>query len=219
MLCFPRPVVGAQPHTTLFCRSCGTEQRQNSRVAWFGSAAEQSRAEHSGSRLRRPARHGHGPTSLLLVLLPSPPASLCLHPSASLLLVPAPPCCRGCGHPPSWPGGDRGARAEQGWWLLGADSAASSSGFSFLLIRGLFVSWKVLIAATAASAIGQLSKPFTSGKDRPDLDLRTVFWSGGMPSTHSAVSKMIIHSLTVCYLLWCAMDNHLCSTFPVICPC
>jgi hypothetical protein len=61
----------------------------------------------------------------------------------------------------------------------------------------MFVSWKVLIAATA---IRQLSRPFTSGKDGPGLDLRTVFWSGGMPSTHSVVSKMISHSLTVCFL-------------------
>jgi hypothetical protein len=65
------------------------------------------------------------------------------------------------------------------------------------MICGLFVSWKVLIAATA---IRQLSRPFTSGKDGPGLDLRTVFWSGGMPSTHSVVSKMISHSLTVCFL-------------------
>jgi hypothetical protein len=69
--------------------------------------------------------------------------------------------------------------------------------FVFLLICGLFVSWEVLIAATA---IGQLSKPFTSDKDGPGPDLRTVFRSGGMPSTHSAVSKMISHSLTVCFL-------------------
>jgi hypothetical protein len=77
--------------------------------------------------------------------------------------------------------------------------------FFSLLIRGLLVCWKVLIAATAASAIGQLSKPFTSGKDGPGLDLRTVFRSGGMPSTHSAVSKMIIHSLTVCFLQFFAL--------------
>ena len=54
----------------------------------------------------------------------------------------------------------------------------------------VWFSLKVLIAATVASAIGQLSKPFTSGKNGgagAGLDLRTVFRSGGMPSTHSAV--------------------------------
>ncbi|GJM98284.1 hypothetical protein PR202_ga15277 [Eleusine coracana subsp. coracana] len=54
---------------------------------------------------------------------------------------------------------------------------------------------KVLIAATAASAIGQLSKPFTSGKDGAGLDIRTVFRSGGMPSTHSAAVVAVATSL------------------------
>ncbi|GJN40467.1 hypothetical protein PR202_gb29682 [Eleusine coracana subsp. coracana] len=54
---------------------------------------------------------------------------------------------------------------------------------------------KVLIAATAASAIGQLSKPFTSGKDGAGLDLRTIFRSGGMPSTHSAAVVAVATSL------------------------
>uniref|UniRef100_A0A0E0E2I4 Uncharacterized protein n=1 Tax=Oryza meridionalis TaxID=40149 RepID=A0A0E0E2I4_9ORYZ len=47
---------------------------------------------------------------------------------------------------------------------------------------------KVLIAATAASAVGQLCKPFTSsGKDgAAGVDLRAAVRSGGMPSTHSA---------------------------------
>ncbi|XP_062228960.1 uncharacterized protein LOC133926840 isoform X1 [Phragmites australis] len=53
---------------------------------------------------------------------------------------------------------------------------------------------KVLIAATAATAIGQLSKPFTSGSGRL-LDLRTVFRSGGMPSTHSAGVVAVATSL------------------------
>lgn len=55
------------------------------------------------------------------------------------------------------------------------------------------VPWKVLIAATVASAIGQLSKPFTSGRNGAagtGLNLKTVFRSGGMPSTHSAVSPL-----------------------------
>jgi acid phosphatase family membrane protein YuiD len=65
----------------------------------------------------------------------------------------------------------------------------------------VWFSLKVLIAATVASAIGQLSKPFTSGKNGgagAGLDLRTVFRSGGMPSTHSAVktSDYPHHSLT-----------------------
>ena len=51
--------------------------------------------------------------------------------------------------------------------------------------------WKVLIAAMAASAIGQLSKPFTSGTKwgagGAGFDAKTAFRSGGMPSTHSAV--------------------------------
>jgi hypothetical protein len=52
---------------------------------------------------------------------------------------------------------------------------------------------KVLIAATVASAIGQLSKPFTSGKKwgagGAGFDAKTAFRSGGMPSTHSAVRR------------------------------
>ncbi|RCV21827.1 hypothetical protein SEVIR_4G137200v4 [Setaria viridis] len=57
---------------------------------------------------------------------------------------------------------------------------------------------KVLIAATMASAIGQLSKPFTSGKNGgtgSGLDLKTVFRSGGMPSTHSASVVAVATSL------------------------
>ncbi|CAN6169822.1 unnamed protein product [Urochloa humidicola] len=57
---------------------------------------------------------------------------------------------------------------------------------------------KVLIAATVASAIGQLSKPFTSGRNGgagAGLDLKTVFRSGGMPSTHSASVVAVTTSL------------------------
>ncbi|KAJ1259208.1 hypothetical protein BS78_10G136900 [Paspalum vaginatum] len=57
---------------------------------------------------------------------------------------------------------------------------------------------KVLIAATLASAVGQLSKPFTSAKNGgagAGLNLRTVFRSGGMPSTHSASVVAVATSL------------------------
>ncbi|KAK1276003.1 hypothetical protein QJS04_geneDACA011048 [Acorus gramineus] len=45
---------------------------------------------------------------------------------------------------------------------------------------------KVLIATTLSSAIGQLSKPFTSGLSGNAVDFKAAFRSGGMPSTHSA---------------------------------
>ncbi|EMS50461.1 hypothetical protein TRIUR3_14211 [Triticum urartu] len=46
---------------------------------------------------------------------------------------------------------------------------------------------KVLIAATVAGVIGQLAKPFTSGRDRGKIDIvKAAAQSGGMPSTHSA---------------------------------
>lgn len=55
---------------------------------------------------------------------------------------------------------------------------------------------KVLIAATVASAIGQLSKPFTSGRDGGGLDIiKTAVRSGGMPSTHSAAVVAVTTSL------------------------
>ncbi|RLM55477.1 hypothetical protein C2845_PM10G13490 [Panicum miliaceum] len=58
---------------------------------------------------------------------------------------------------------------------------------------------KVLIAATVASAIGQLSKPFTSGKKwgagGAGFDAKTAFRSGGMPSTHSASVVAVVTSL------------------------
>ncbi|XP_062179019.1 uncharacterized protein LOC133883665 [Phragmites australis] len=55
---------------------------------------------------------------------------------------------------------------------------------------------EVLIAATVASAIGQLSKPFTSAKNGGvRLDLRTAFRSGGMPSTHTASVVAVATSL------------------------
>uniref|UniRef100_A0A0E0LC83 Uncharacterized protein n=1 Tax=Oryza punctata TaxID=4537 RepID=A0A0E0LC83_ORYPU len=55
---------------------------------------------------------------------------------------------------------------------------------------------KVLIAATAASAVGQLCKPFTSsGKDGAGVDLRAAVRSGGMPSTHSAAVVAVATSL------------------------
>ncbi|XP_012070168.1 uncharacterized protein LOC105632403 isoform X2 [Jatropha curcas] len=46
---------------------------------------------------------------------------------------------------------------------------------------------KVLIAAGASAAIGQLSKPFTSLLlyDK-DFDFKTAFQAGGFPSTHSS---------------------------------
>ncbi|KAJ3692133.1 hypothetical protein LUZ60_012483 [Juncus effusus] len=45
---------------------------------------------------------------------------------------------------------------------------------------------KVLVAATVATAIGQISKPFTSAINGKRFDLRNAIRSGGMPSTHSA---------------------------------
>ncbi|KAF7109510.1 hypothetical protein CFC21_109754 [Triticum aestivum] len=46
---------------------------------------------------------------------------------------------------------------------------------------------KVLIAATVAGVIGQLAKPFTSGRGGGKIDIvRVAAQSGGMPSTHSA---------------------------------
>uniref|UniRef100_A0A0D9WQV6 Uncharacterized protein n=1 Tax=Leersia perrieri TaxID=77586 RepID=A0A0D9WQV6_9ORYZ len=52
---------------------------------------------------------------------------------------------------------------------------------------------KVLIAATAASALGQLAKPFTSSG--AGVDLRAAVRSGGMPSTHSAAVVAVATSL------------------------
>ncbi|KAL5200089.1 hypothetical protein ABZP36_021292 [Zizania latifolia] len=54
---------------------------------------------------------------------------------------------------------------------------------------------KVLIAATVASAVGQLSKPFTSAKNGGGVDLRAAVRSGGMPSTHSAAVVAVASSL------------------------
>ncbi|XP_047323155.1 uncharacterized membrane protein YuiD [Impatiens glandulifera] len=49
---------------------------------------------------------------------------------------------------------------------------------------------KVLIAASISAVIGQMLKPFASsilyGKKRSKFDLKTVFQSGGFPSTHSS---------------------------------
>ncbi|KAG8487151.1 hypothetical protein CXB51_020774 [Gossypium anomalum] len=51
---------------------------------------------------------------------------------------------------------------------------------------------KVLVAAAASAAIGQLSKPFTSvllyGKD---FDFKSAFQAGGFPSTHSSVMPLL----------------------------
>ena len=76
----------------------------------------------------------------------------------------------------------------------------------------VWFSLKVLIAATVASAIGQLSKPFTSGKNGgagAGLDLRTVFRSEGMPSTHSAVktSDNPPQSLTISFSVSALLAN------------
>ncbi|XP_010915643.1 uncharacterized protein [Elaeis guineensis] len=45
---------------------------------------------------------------------------------------------------------------------------------------------KVLVAATLASAIGQLSKPLTSAINGKGIDPKAAVRPGGMPSTHSA---------------------------------
>ncbi|CAM0910399.1 unnamed protein product [Alopecurus aequalis] len=57
---------------------------------------------------------------------------------------------------------------------------------------------KVLIAATVASVIGQLSKPFTSGRDGGKIDIiKVAAQSGGMPSTHSAAVVAVTTSLAL----------------------
>ncbi|XP_047082512.1 uncharacterized protein LOC124693100 [Lolium rigidum] len=57
---------------------------------------------------------------------------------------------------------------------------------------------KVLIAATAASLIGQLAKPFTSGGDVGKIDIiKVAARSGGMPSTHSAAVVAVTTSLAL----------------------
>ncbi|XP_038680790.1 uncharacterized membrane protein YuiD [Tripterygium wilfordii] len=57
---------------------------------------------------------------------------------------------------------------------------------------------KVLIAAGASAAIGQLSKPFTSAfLDGKDLDFGTVFQAGGFPSTHTSAVVATATSLAI----------------------
>lgn len=64
--------------------------------------------------------------------------------------------------------------------------------YTDLLLFFFFGYVKVLIAAGASAAIGQLSKPFTSvllyGRD---FDLKAVIRAGGFPSTHSSVSHFL----------------------------
>lgn len=45
------------------------------------------------------------------------------------------------------------------------------------------------MAVAVSTVIGQLSKPFTSALYGNGVNLRAVFQSGGMPSTHSAVRR------------------------------
>ncbi|XBI10871.1 uncharacterized protein [Aegilops tauschii subsp. strangulata] len=57
---------------------------------------------------------------------------------------------------------------------------------------------KVLIAATVAGVIGQLAKPFTSGRGGGKIDIvRVAAQSGGMPSTHSAAVVAVTTSLAL----------------------
>lgn len=57
---------------------------------------------------------------------------------------------------------------------------------------------KVLIAATVASVIGQLAKPFTSGREGGKIDIiKVAAQSGGMPSTHSAAVVAVTTSLAL----------------------
>lgn len=56
---------------------------------------------------------------------------------------------------------------------------------------------KVLVAATLASAIGQLSKPLTSAAtDGKRIDWREAIRAGGMPSTHAAVRSFVEFSIS-----------------------
>lgn len=56
---------------------------------------------------------------------------------------------------------------------------------------------KVLIAAGVSTAIGQLSKPFTSPEgDAKHFDFRVAFRSGGFPSSHSAAVVATATSLS-----------------------
>ncbi|VAI88847.1 unnamed protein product [Triticum turgidum subsp. durum] len=57
---------------------------------------------------------------------------------------------------------------------------------------------KVRLAATVAGVIGQLAKPFTSGRDGGKIDIvRVAAQSGGMPSTHSAAVVAVTTSLAL----------------------
>uniref|UniRef100_A0A453S4X2 Acid phosphatase/vanadium-dependent haloperoxidase-related protein n=1 Tax=Aegilops tauschii subsp. strangulata TaxID=200361 RepID=A0A453S4X2_AEGTS len=57
---------------------------------------------------------------------------------------------------------------------------------------------KVRLAATVAGVIGQLAKPFTSGRGGGKIDIvRVAAQSGGMPSTHSAAVVAVTTSLAL----------------------
>nr|BAK03472.1 predicted protein [Hordeum vulgare subsp. vulgare] len=97
-------------------------------------------------------------------------------PPSAALTSPSSPASSSSWHPPR-----RGPRRRR------ALTAASSLHFRPEDVAELAHN-KVLIAATAASVIGQLAKPFTSGRDVGKIDIiRVAAQSGGMPSTHSAV--------------------------------
>jgi len=55
---------------------------------------------------------------------------------------------------------------------------------------------KVLVSATAAVLVGQLSKPLASALLGKGFNWRLALKSGGMPSTHSAVSALSYFLMT-----------------------
>ena len=50
---------------------------------------------------------------------------------------------------------------------------------------------QVLVSAAAASTLGQLCKPFAAALAGHGFNWKLVIKSGGMPSSHSAVSTSI----------------------------
>ncbi|KAI4966498.1 hypothetical protein ZWY2020_003092 [Hordeum vulgare] len=107
-------------------------------------------------------------------------------PPSAALTSPSSPASSSSWHPPR-----RGPRRRR------ALTAASSLHFRPEDVAELAHN-KVLIAATAASVIGQLAKPFTSGRDVGKIDIiRVAAQSGGMPSTHSAAVVAVTTSLAL----------------------
>lgn len=83
----------------------------------------------------------------------------------------------------------------------------------WLLTKRYGVCWwaQVLVSAVAASTLGQLVKPFAAALSGKGFNWKLIIKSGGLPSSHSAVSTSSLEFILMCSHIYVFEESE--STF------